>query len=421
MKTPLAIYNLLHQRTQTAISVSGVGFALLLVFMQLGFMGAVSSTATNVFEQLDFDILIRSPSYVQLYEAGTVDRDWEAVASGLEHVASADPIWISVQNWQAMRSANELDNPDWEPKYLPIAVLALEPTASDDLKTIWKLPELAELIQSGLLGNDSHILIDETTQRDYGPENGFQFGEQDRGRFPEIGGEQFEIKGSYRLGTGLAANGAVVMSQLGFQRVFPVDVRQQATLILVRLKAGLPAEREAWRQQVLESLQESARLPMPRRNSMIDYQATSAEILSRDAVLAAEVNRWLWQTPIGLIFQLGVVISLMVGAAIVYMILSTDVANRLPEYATLLAIGYTRSYLASIVMTQSLVLSCLGFLLAWGGAEILYEVTSNFSGIPLTMEFPRIAMVAILGALMCSFSGLLALRKLWKAEPANLF
>jgi putative ABC transport system permease protein len=149
--------------------------------------------------------------------------------------------------------------------------------------------------------------------------------------------------------------------------------------------------------------------------------AGAVTIITREEALARETRRWLWQTPIGLIFQLGVVLALMVGAAIVYMVLATDVANRLPEYATLLAIGYSRKYLASIVMTQAIVLGVLGFFAAWGGAELLYRLTSAFSSIPLIMEPMRVIAVCLLGLVMCCLSGLLALRKLWKAEPANLF
>ena len=113
--------------------------------------------------------------------------------------------------------------------------------------------------------------------------------------------------------------------------------------------------------------------------------------------------------------------ALVVGAAIVYMILSTDVANRLPEYATLLAMGYSRRYLASIVMTQAVALCILGFLTSWAIAEVLYRVTYWLSNLPLEMNPSRVFIVLLLGLFMCCASGLLALRKLWKAEPANLF
>ena len=64
MKTPLALLNLWYQPAKTLVSIGGVSFALLLVFMQLGFMGAVSHTATNVLENLKFDVLIRARDYL---------------------------------------------------------------------------------------------------------------------------------------------------------------------------------------------------------------------------------------------------------------------------------------------------------------------------------------------------------------------
>jgi putative ABC transport system permease protein len=149
--------------------------------------------------------------------------------------------------------------------------------------------------------------------------------------------------------------------------------------------------------------------------------ATAVSIATLEQAIEDEQHRWLWETPIGLIFQMGVVISLLVGAAIVYMVLSTDVANRLPEYATLLAMGYSRRYLAGIVLTQATVLCGIGFLASWVMGLGLYHLTSYVSGIPLRMTVTNVVLVAVLGFLMCCISGLLALRKLWKAEPANLF
>ena len=41
MKTPLAWKNLAHNRIRTAIGVAGVGFAVILIFMKMGFHGAI--------------------------------------------------------------------------------------------------------------------------------------------------------------------------------------------------------------------------------------------------------------------------------------------------------------------------------------------------------------------------------------------
>lgn len=430
MKTPIAIHNLWHQGAKTAVSIGGVAFALLLVFMQLGFMGAVSHTATNVLEKLKFDILIRGQDYVHLYEPGQIDRKWLRVAESTEGVAAAHPFWITIQNWRKMPNQRESEQSDFQSKYLPIAVMAIEPQ-----EQVFDLEQVQAL--SHHLTRDGSMLIDDQTQADYGPWNGKKFSESDllQRRCTEIGGNLFCIDGLYQLGTGLAANGAVIMGHASFESISPWDVRTSTSLGLVQVHDRSPEsvarvlERLVQRARSAEMLvveETSRKSGLSSIRSILGAGATAGqpgavEILTRDQAMARETYRWLWQTPIGLIFQLGVVLSLIVGAAIVYMVLSTDVANRLPEYATLLAMGYSRKYLASIVMTQAIVLCCLGFLCAWGIAELLYRATTAFSGIPLAMNPHRVALVSILGLLMCCVSGLLALRKLWKAEPANLF
>ena len=55
MKTPLAWKNLTHNKVRTAIGVAGVGFAVILIFMQMGFKGAIKKTATQIYDALDFD------------------------------------------------------------------------------------------------------------------------------------------------------------------------------------------------------------------------------------------------------------------------------------------------------------------------------------------------------------------------------
>ncbi len=81
MKTPLAFANLWSQAAKTCVSIGGVAFALILVFMQLGFMGAVSHTATNVLKKLKFDLMLRGYDYLHLYEPSQVEHRWLQVAA----------------------------------------------------------------------------------------------------------------------------------------------------------------------------------------------------------------------------------------------------------------------------------------------------------------------------------------------------
>lgn len=403
MKTPVALLNLWHERTKTLVSIGGVAFALLLVFAQLGFKGAVSFTATNIFSNLNFDILLRSQNYVHLYEPGTVPRQVLATAMNTPGVESAYPFWIVLHNWRRL-DEHGLSKSDADLQ--AIAIMSLEP-----LDPIFTPSDINNLIQQGLLESDRHLLIDNFTQRPFEPRDGDKFGKADIDTEAEIGDARFKLKGVYSLGTGLAANGAVITSDKGFARIMPWNLKQTICLGLIKLAPGADVE------QVKQALVDQLSISTP----VDDSVSSIVSVLTRDEALEAERYRWLRLTPIGLIFQLGVGISLVVGAAIVYMVLATDVTDRLPEYATLLAVGYSRLYLARLVMTQAIALALLGFIIAWILSEVLYRAATSFSGIPMAMDAERVVIVFLLGLGMCCFSGMLALRKLWKAEPANLF
>ncbi|MGB6045532.1 MAG: DevC protein, partial [Pirellulales bacterium] len=75
MKTQLALQNLAQNKARTCVATAGVTFAVVLIFMQLGFLGATRRTATLIYDGLDFDIVLRSPSYVHLTDARTLPRE----------------------------------------------------------------------------------------------------------------------------------------------------------------------------------------------------------------------------------------------------------------------------------------------------------------------------------------------------------
>ena len=144
-------------------------------------------------------------------------------------------------------------------------------------------------------------------------------------------------------------------------------------------------------------------------------------IRSRKDVLRDEKKRWVVSTSIGFIFVTGVALSLVIGTAVVYMVLANDVEKQLPEYATLKAMGYTDRYLTKLVLYQACFLSLLGFLPGYVLSELLYRMTAYYANTPIAMNTGRALFVLALTIGMCATSGMLALRKAHKAEPASLF
>src|SRR5262245_48614870 len=67
---PLALRNVAHGGRRSAVAIAGVAFAITMVLLQLGFYQAVKITATNLYEQLDFDIVLLAAGYDQFYAPG---------------------------------------------------------------------------------------------------------------------------------------------------------------------------------------------------------------------------------------------------------------------------------------------------------------------------------------------------------------
>ncbi|NQT36110.1 MAG: FtsX-like permease family protein, partial [Planctomycetes bacterium] len=204
----------------------------------------------------------------------------------------------------------------------------------------------------------------------------------------------------FALDTGFVADGSLILSDEGFCRIqgrSPDDV----TLGLLKVTSGSD--------------------PAVVARALSEQLPEDVVVLTREEVNRFEVNRWVKNTSIGIIFQLGVAVALMVGTAIVYQVLYSDVANRLAEYATLKAMGYDGGYLAKVVLQQAAALALLGFVPGLLIAEILYRITGAAARLPMQTTWPQIAFVLILSVVMCMVSGLGALRKVRAADPADLF
>jgi putative ABC transport system permease protein len=134
-------------------------------------------------------------------------------------------------------------------------------------------------------------------------------------------------------------------------------------------------------------------------------------------------EKWFWwtNTPIGFAFGAGVLLGFIVGTVICYQILATDVADHLPEYATLKAIGYTNRYLSLVVLQEALILAGAGFAVGMPATLGIYRLLTTITGLPMLMTPVRGGLIVLLTFAMCAASGLLAIRKVKKVDPADVF
>jgi putative ABC transport system permease protein len=264
---------------------------------------------------------------------------------------------------------------------------------------VFTVPELQQKIP--LLTDPTFVLIDRKSRREFGPRDQHRFGDADLGSEAEVQRRQVRIVGHFSLGAGFESDGAILLDERGFLRAHPGRTAQEVSIGLVKLHDN----------QAVEPVLAELRKALP----------PDVLVLSRSGVLDFEYNLWVREMPVGIIFQLGVMVGLLVGVTIVYQVLSSDVANHLPEYATLKAIGYNNGFLRRVVLQQATALALLGFLPGVIIALVLYRITAEFTNLPIGMGLWRMPFVLGLTLLMCTASGLGAVRKVRQAQPADLF
>jgi putative ABC transport system permease protein len=143
--------------------------------------------------------------------------------------------------------------------------------------------------------------------------------------------------------------------------------------------------------------------------------------LAREDLYRIEQDYWVRQTATGQIFAFGVFVTMVVAAVVIYQVLSNDVRDHLPEYATLKAMGHTNFYLSSVVLVQAAIYALAAYLPAVLLAAALYRVTEALANIPMILTPTNLVGVLALNLAAAFASGLLTLGKLRRADPADLF
>jgi len=380
-RIPVAWLQLSRDKLRLSVGVAGVAFAVILVFMQLGFRNAVYVSATRYHRSFDYDLALVSPRtpFIGFPEGFSRRRLYQAL--GFEAVQSVSPVYIQQGFWK---------NP-WTFVARNIVVIGVDPARRAFL------PEdiARELPRTR---RDDVVLFDARARPEFGPvAERFSEGPVQA----EVNDRRVAVEGVFRLGTSFGIDGTLITSDLNFRRLFPDRDVGRIDLGLIQLAPD--ADPASVRALLDAALEEDVLVLTP------------AEFSER------EVAYWSSTTPIGYVFGFGAIMGLVVGAVIVYQILFADVSQHLREYATLKAMGYSNRFLSSIVIQESVILSILGYLPGAAVTFGLYAVTAEATRLPVEMTAPRAVAVLLLTVAMCGGAGWMALRKVRAADPAEVF
>jgi putative ABC transport system permease protein len=387
LRTPLAWKNLTHDVRRLMVAVSGVTFAVILIFMELGFLNALLESTVQVLRRLDGQIMLVSRAQYALIAAERFDIRRLYDAREIPGVAAVAPLYVE-STAALLRTGNQ--------RGYPIRVIAVR--EEDEVLEIKQLGEYRHQLHG-----DSAALVDDTSRRKFGFPHP---GEPLETYHGELNGKKIRLAGHFHLGVDFATDGNLLMTATNFARFFPFraggdDPLKLVDVGVIRLEPGVHPE------QVLARLHSS--LP------------DDVEALSKERLIQREKTFWRKNAPLGYIFMVGATMGFVVGVVICYQIVYADITDHMREFATLKAMGYSRSYFFGLVLQQCVYLSVLGFapglIISW----IAYYVLAQITGLTMALSPLLAASVMLTTALMCIISGVLAVSKLLAADPAELF
>ena len=313
-----------HQKLRLMAAILGVSFAVILIFVQLGFQRALYDSSIRWHTALGYDLALISPKTTYIVNPPGFPRNRVYQVLGFPGVESVTPVYIAIGSWR---------NPEDPLKTRNIYVMGFDPT-----DTGFALAGNAN--QVGKLRMPDRVLFDRLSRAEFGPiASAYDAGETVA---TEINDRDIKVVGTYELGTSFGIDGSIITSDLNFRRIFPDRAASRIELGLINLKDG--ADLMATREQIVAAIPGDVR------------------VLTRDEFIQHEVDYWSDSTPIGYVFGLGVAMGLAVGVIVVYQILFSDVQDHLREYATLKAMGYSNLFLSRVVLNEAYLLAVIGFV-----------------------------------------------------------
>ncbi|MEG3438922.1 ABC transporter permease DevC [Pannus brasiliensis CCIBt3594] len=382
-KTPLSWLQVTREKTRLLVALAGIAFADFLIFTQLGFRDALFDASVLPHYAIDTDLVMINPQFNTLFAVKSFSRDRLYQAERVAGIRSLDALYIGSAQWR---------NPETKLERT-ILVFGFDPS-----RPVFKIPEVNQHLNDLKMLNT--VLYDRAGRPEFGPIADLL--KKDPDLTVQLSQKEVRVVGIFSLGASFAADGNAIVSDSTFLNLFPDRQPHEVDIGLIKVQPG--ADIEGIKSQ-LQSL-------FPKDEVLV---LTLAEFAGR------EKKYWENGTAIGFIFGLGTAVGFIVGIVIVYQILYSDVSDHLPEYATLKAMGYGNSYLIGVLMQEALLLAILGFIPGFIVSVGVYNLAAAGTLLPIAMTTKRAIDVFVLTVIMCGASGIVAMRRLQTADPADIF
>lgn len=369
----IAWRNITRDRVRLAIAIIGVGFAVLLMTVQLGLLIGFALTSSSLVDRAGADFWIVPRGAKDVDQGGQIVERQKYLALGVPGVNSVQSLVVRFAEWKRPDGGTESVivvgiDPD-QPAVEPWNFVA---GSTDDLR-----------VANG-------IIIDELYAR--------KLGISHLGETVEVMNKRARVVGiTSQIRT--FTQSPYVFSSLKNAKLLSDLGDDRTTYLLVRAELG------SNRAQVLNALQTA--LP-------------SSDVWTSWGFSWQTRFYWLVTTGAGAALLIAAVLGLVVGLVIVSQTLYSATVERMQDYATIRAMGANNRFLQLIVLRQSLLSGAFGFAIG-AVAAIVVAWFARGGSAAMAVSAPLVLSLAVVTLGMCVGASLISIRKVLNVDAASVF
>jgi putative ABC transport system permease protein len=387
-----------HQKTRLTVATTGVCFANILMFTQVGLLAMLTEGTIKLHQSLGGHLLLASSFSPSLLFRISFPRAYLYQAAAVEGVVNVSPVYISRANWVNPNQLFKLDQSNSKTRRIrgffgnEVRVIAFNPANPNVLK----LPEVNQ--QLAKLTAPDAVLFDRLSQSSLGEISQLLTHQQEVATL--VDNRRTYAVGLFSMGSTIDDKGNVIMSDWNYAQRNGQSSLNSVSIGVITLKKG--ANISKVQTQLRQSLSQNIAV------------FTHEELIQRE-------QQFHKSQPEGIILKFGTIVGFVVGVIILYQVLYADVSDHLPEYATLKAMGYADRALLLVVLQEAVILGVMGFIPGFISSIGIYQLLVTLTRIPLAMKGSIAIQVFTLTIIMCAISGASATTKLRSADPADVF
>ena len=371
----LAWRNLTHDKARFVVTLVGIAFSVILMGMQIGLLLNFISTTSTVAAHSHADIFIAAPGVksVDISTPQPARRRYQAW--GVPGVEKAEAMTLDFSAWKRPDGGTET-----------ITLVGVAPDATMGLP--WNI--VREENPGHLLAQPDGVLIDHLYAD--------KLGVAALGQLGEINGVKIRIVGvTHDIRT--FTQSPFVFTSLDSARRLMGLGDTHLSYVLVKVASGYDVS------AVRDALQK--RMP-------------DTQVIRADDFAANSAHYWLFTTGAGISLIMSAVLGLLIGGVIVAQTLYATTMDRLPEYATLRAIGGPALYLYRIVLTQAALAGCIGYVIGITIVSLIVWSGRNASAAP-EMPLWLAGAIGLATLVDCLAAAAVSLRVVMRIDPVRVF